>query len=65
MDERNLFCPHKVSVGDFLDGHEILRGRAEFDVTPDKMATSNGGGMEVDGAGKYFSFLTTVTSVVS
>lgn len=23
---------------------------------PDKMATSNGGGMEVDGAGKYFSF---------
>lgn len=59
-----MFCPHKVSVGDFLDGHEILRGRAEFDVTPDKMATSNGGGMEVDGAGKYFLFLTTVTSVV-
>lgn len=24
---------------------------------PDKMATSNGGGMEVDGAGKYFSFI--------
>lgn len=24
---------------------------------PDKMATSNGGGMEVDGAGKYFSLI--------
>lgn len=25
--------------------------------SPDKMATSNGGGMEVDGAGKYFSLI--------
>lgn len=24
---------------------------------PDKMATSNGGGMEVDGAGKFFSLI--------
>lgn len=63
-DERNVFCPHSVSVGNFLDGHEILRGRAEFGVTPDKMATSNGGGMEVDGAGKCFLFLLNVTPAV-
>lgn len=31
------------------------RGRCFL--TPDKMATSNGGGMEVDGAGKYLSFI--------
>lgn len=61
-DERNVLCPHSVSVGDFLDGHEILCGRAEFGATPDKMATSNGGGMEVDGAGKHFLFLTNLTN---
>lgn len=34
-------------------------------LTPDKMATSNGGGMEVDGAGKYLSLIPSFKSYFS
>lgn len=62
--KKSVLCPQSLSVGGFCEGHTILRTHAKFRVTPDKMATSNGGGMEVDGAGEYFSLLSRVPPAV-
>lgn len=62
--KKPVLWPQSLSVDGSCEGHTILRTHATFPVTPDKMATSNGGGMEVDGAGEYFSVLSRLPAAV-